>query len=141
VEDFTGNYPEVKLRVVVALGGAVREGLLQQGSIDLGVIYGPIDARNLHMHALWEESLVLLSRPEQQPDERPLSFRRLRDLPLILPTGAHGLRSVLERHSEALGHALRSAIDRLSLAPNCTGTIEPGASGVKVMMPSPPLQR
>lgn len=115
VERFREAHSQVKLRVVVALGGSVREGLLT-GQLDLGVMYGPVDRRNLRTEELWTESLVLLSACGKAPaTSGALGFAQLRELPLVLPTGDHGLRRVLELHSAAMGHDLQSAVDVDSL--------------------------
>lgn len=97
-ETYRARYPRVRLRLVVALSGAVRDGLLG-GTLDLGVLYQPIRSAALEAAELWTETLWWIGPPGELAADRPVDFRSVAARPLILPGPAHGLRRVVEDYA------------------------------------------
>lgn len=91
-------YPNVRLVVAEAMSGFVRDWLME-GQIDLAVVYSPVTEEGVRSEVLLDEELVLFSAPgawAQSGDAKTL----LGHSPLILPSGSHGLRRLLERELE-----------------------------------------
>ncbi|CCQ75684.1 LysR family transcriptional regulator [Magnetospira sp. QH-2] len=115
LRDFHVSYPEVKVRVVVALSGAIHEALLR-GRVDLGVLYHPLRSANLGAEDLWAEDLDLVA-PAQlnfHPD-RPVTLAEIAAHPLVLPGARHGLRVIIEAAAVRRGLTLQVAMEVESL--------------------------
>ncbi len=94
------RYPDVRLHVVESLSGHLT-GMLNARQLDLAILFDSQAGRRWSVMPLLEEKLFLIEslRPEAATAvKRPkrLSVAQLAGLPLILPTGSHGLRSTLE---------------------------------------------
>lgn len=99
--------PKVTLCVAEAMSGYVLDWL-RQGRVDFGLLYHPVDDRNLRSVALLSEMLVLFGPVEAptgtaSPAEGPVPFARCAGLPLILPSSGHGLRDLVEEAAAARG--------------------------------------
>jgi LysR family tcuABC transcriptional regulator len=111
------RYPDVRLHMVESLSGHLI-GMLNARQLDLAMLFDSQTGRRLSVMPLLEEKLFLMaSRPPGQavaakPPKR-ISVAQLAGLPLILPTGLHGLRSTLE-----------SAFARAKCKPNVVAEID-----------------
>jgi LysR family transcriptional regulator, nitrogen assimilation regulatory protein len=87
--------PNISLRIVDAYTGHLLEWI-ERGELDGAILYGPTPA-GLNATKLLEDELMLVG-PPQSPiaSEGAVDFRRLGELPLILPSPSHGLRILLE---------------------------------------------
>ncbi len=87
--------PKVTLRIVDAYSGHLQEWL-EHGKLDAAILYGPNPA-GLNATKLLEDELVLVgaARSEILRDDA-VECRKLEDLPLILSSPAHGLRTLIE---------------------------------------------
>lgn len=107
--------PSVSLRLVEAFSGQVR-AMLDEGSIDLGLLYDVEPLDHLSVERLSSEELFLVGPPGRLGgvDSRS-TVGDLSALPLILPGPQHGLRQFLDREAQRLGFRLRvvSEIDSL----------------------------
>jgi LysR family tcuABC transcriptional regulator len=116
MEAMRKRYPDVRLHMVESLSGHLAD-MLNARQLDLAVLF---DSRIHASHALqrarrWtvlplmEEDLFLMRsrNGNAAPTDGATSLNALKDLPLILPTGPHGLRSTLD-----------AAFSRAGLAPN-----------------------
>ncbi len=94
------RYPDVRLHVVESLSGHLT-GMLNARQLDLAMLFDSQAGRRWSVMPLLEEKLFLIEsrRPELATTlktPRRMSVAQLAGLPLILPTGLHGLRSTLE---------------------------------------------
>lgn len=89
------KYPKIKLIIAEAMSGFVLEWL-EHRRIDLAVLYSDNPAPGYSSKALLREELVMLIPPEAAPD-CPTVEEAIEDMPLILPSSAHGLRMMLEQ--------------------------------------------
>lgn len=109
------TFPKVTLRIAEAMSGYVLDWL-RQGRVDLGLLYGLPDDKDLRATGLLVETLVVFGAPEP-PDGRHhppgdvLPFADLAPLPLILPSPGHGLRDLLDAAAAARGVRLTTEID------------------------------
>ena len=91
------RYPDVRLHVVESLSGHLT-AMLNARQLDLAMLFDSQAGRRLSVMPLLEEKLFLIEsrRAAGSPTRKRLSVAQLAGLPLILPTGSHGLRSTLE---------------------------------------------
>ena len=91
------RYPDVRLHVVESLSGHLT-AMLNARQLDLAMLFDSQAGRRLSVMPLLEEKLFLIEsrRAASAPARKRLSVAQLAGLPLILPTGLHGLRSTLE---------------------------------------------
>ena len=115
------RYPEVRLHMVSALSGHLTS-LLNARQLDLAILFDTQSARRWSVMPLLEEQLFLI-QSRQQPvapqiqHEVPISLVQLQQVPLILPSGSHGLRSSIMASFTSAGFQSQMAmeIDSLSL--------------------------
>ena len=111
------RYPDVRLHVVESLSGHLT-GMLNARQLDLAILFDSQAGRRWSVMPLLEEKLFLIEsrHPEAVAAVKPpkrMSVAQLAGLPLILPTGSHGLRSTLE-----------SAFARAKCKPNVVAEID-----------------
>ncbi|NML85117.1 LysR substrate-binding domain-containing protein [Polaromonas sp.] len=94
------RYPDVRLHMVESMSGHVT-AMLNSRQLDLAVLFDTGVARRWSVMPLLEEKLFLIG--PRQPGEVGTPQRagttrmaHLNGVPLILPTGSHGLRSTLD---------------------------------------------
>ncbi|WP_271270285.1 LysR family transcriptional regulator [Aliamphritea hakodatensis] len=112
VEAFHRRYPNVKLRVIQLLSGALEKALLEN-RIDMGILYAGALSANLNTQLIWQESMQLITPADDLPINRQhpqvlsseITLSKALTLPQILPNRPHGLRALLER--EAFRHNLQ----------------------------------
>jgi LysR family tcuABC transcriptional regulator len=98
------RYPDVRLHMVESLSGHL-SSMLNARQLDLAILFdSPIrasqhlqTARRWRVMPLIEEDIFLIAARQTRKKSAPESLRmaQLKDEPLILPTGPHGLRSTL----------------------------------------------
>jgi LysR family transcriptional regulator, nitrogen assimilation regulatory protein len=87
--------PKVTLRIVDAYSGHLQDWL-ECGRLDAAILYGPTPA-GLNATKLLEDELVLVGAAQSAVlSENAVECRKMQDLPLILSSPAHGLRSLIE---------------------------------------------
>ena len=115
------RYPEVRLHMVSALSGHLTS-LLNARQLDLAILFDTHNARRWSVMPLLEEQLFLI-QSRQQPvapqiqHAAPISLQQLQQVPLILPSGSHGLRSSIMASFTSAGFQSQMAmeIDSLTL--------------------------
>lgn len=131
------RYPSILLNVVEGMSGHLGQ-MMRLGQLDLAVLFSSDVAPDVSVDALLEEELfVMLPRHSSLvPAWRTsISIVEAAALPLILPTGAHGLRRRIAAEFEQRNLPLHivAEIDSLSLLMNCVyegigATIKPMAA-------------
>ena len=110
------RYPKIKLRIAEAMSGFVLEWM-RDARIDLAVLYRNVDDRGIAMVRILEEELVFFGPKEPVADVAlpmpgtVLDYHLIAQLPLILPSEAHGLRELLERQAISFDLRLNTIID------------------------------
>jgi len=133
------RYPDVRLHLVESMSGHLT-GMLNARQLDLAVLFDTGTAKRWSVMPLLEEKLYLM-RPraagEPAASEAPAltSMAQLEGIPLILPTGAHGLRSTLDAAFAQAGikPQLVAEVDSLGMLMDavCAGlgsTVQPWAA-------------
>jgi LysR family nitrogen assimilation transcriptional regulator len=99
IEAASVRYPQVRIRVVEAMSGYIRDWL-KRGDVDLAMIYSTSGPRGLAVHhGLSEEICLFASTGMAGPSVPPCGAVRLSEvasLPLVLPGSGHGLRELVE---------------------------------------------
>jgi LysR family transcriptional regulator, regulatory protein for tcuABC len=109
------KYPDVRLQIVESLSGHLAS-MLNARQLDLAVLYGAHTARRWSTTPLLEERLFFIqsrTAPVLPSAAASLSLSDLGGVPLIVPTGSHGLR-----------HALDAAFTRANLQPTLAAEID-----------------
>lgn len=130
------RYPDVRLHMVESLSGHLTN-MLNARQLDLAVLFDANAARRWSVMPLLEERLFLI-RSRQGLGAMPAASAHiadLADLPLILPTGPHGLRSTLDAAfaRARIRPVLAAEIDSLALlmdavAAGLGATLQPWAA-------------
>ncbi|WJS04778.1 LysR family transcriptional regulator [Roseibium aggregatum] len=103
------RFPRITLNITEAMSGFVGDWLTE-GKIDLAVLYSRSKDARIRSELLLEEELVVLWPADA---ERPLemNMEALDKVPMVLPSGAHGLRVLIDRTFQALGFAPEIAME------------------------------
>jgi DNA-binding transcriptional LysR family regulator len=104
------RFPQTRLRFAEGLSGSMFSWL-SSGNIDVAVLYLPMQASGLKIDTLLHEQLRLIVPGDQADIESEFPVRRLGDVPLILPSAPHGLRSLAESLANRVGISLHVAME------------------------------
>lgn len=122
VRKIRANYPSILLNVVEGMSGHIGH-MLRHGELDLAVLFSNDVAPDLTVEPLLEEELFIII-PEHSklvPQRRKsITIAEAAEIPLILPTGSHGLRKRIAAEFENRGLTTNvvAEIDSLSLVMN-----------------------
>jgi LysR family tcuABC transcriptional regulator len=139
------RYPDVRLHLVENLSGHLTQ-MLNARQLDLAVLFQSEAARRWSVMPLLDEALFVIGAatlpglPAQSEGEGDaVRLDALGDLPLILPSGPHGLRALLNQSFQRAGLVPQvvAEIDGLALLMDavCAGlgaTIQPGAAAARL---------
>lgn len=131
------RYPSILLNVVEGMSGHLGQ-MMRTGQLDLAVLFSGDVASDVSVDLLLEEELFVLL-PKQSAlvaaRRKSITIAEAAALPLILPTGEHGLRRRIaaEFDQRNLSPHIVAEIDSLSLLMNCVyegigATIKPMAA-------------
>ncbi|MBT2302817.1 LysR family transcriptional regulator [Variovorax paradoxus] len=133
------RYPDVRLHMVESLSGHL-SAMLNARQLDLAILFNTQTATRWSVMPLLEEKLLLIRARRHMSASAATSTRsiptaRLAKLPLILPTGTHGLRSVIDAAfvREGIAPHLVAEIDSLAMLMDTVdagfgATVQPGAA-------------
>ncbi len=134
------RYPAVRLHLVESLSGHLTD-MLNARRLDLAVLFRTEDARRWSVMPLLQERLFVIGAPTLaglKPGGR-IRLSALGPLPLILPSGPHGLRSTLDAAFAAAGAVphVRAEIDSLAMLMDAVraglgATVQPGAATARI---------
>jgi LysR family transcriptional regulator, regulatory protein for tcuABC len=137
------RYPDVRVHLVEALSGELT-AMLNARRLDLAVVFETESARRWSVQPLLDESLALMARPDLPglpagADGSRVRLRELAAVPLVLPTGSHGLRAVLGAAFAAARVQPRIVleVDGLSalmaaVQAGLAATIQPGSAALRL---------
>lgn len=117
------KYPGIVLNVVEGMSGHLAQ-MMRQSQLDMAVLFGDDLVPDVHCELLLEEELFVLV-PDDSPHvgraQASLTLEETAQLPLILPTGMHGLRKrvIKEFAQRRLEAHVVAEIDSLSLLMHC----------------------
>lgn len=113
------RYPDVRLHMVSALSGHLTS-LLNARQMDIAILFDTQSARRWRVMPLLEEQLFLIQSRQcpVAPKIRhgaPVTLAQLQQVPLILPSGSHGLRSSVMASFTSAGFQSQMAMEIDSL--------------------------
>lgn len=117
------KFPEVRLTISDAMSGYILNWL-REGLIDIAVLYVPVEEPQFKSDLLLSEELVLLA-PNTTALPPALVPDALARLPLILPSPAHGLRTLLDGWARQHGITLQAKVELDSYS-NIKALVESG---------------
>ncbi|WP_085317798.1 LysR family transcriptional regulator [Derxia lacustris] len=134
------RHPDVRLRLVESLSGNLAS-MLATRQLDLAVLFATDGTQRWSVQPLLTERLFLLGARELPglPREPQVTLGRLAGVPLIMPTGQHGLRSIINAGFARAGFTpdVTFEIDGLAVLMDAVraglgATIQPGAASVRL---------
>lgn len=130
------RYPDVRLHLVESLSGYLAS-MLSARQIDLAVLFRAEPAQRWSVMSLLDERLFIIGAGdlEGMPTSASVRLKNLGKLPLILPSGTHGLRSLLSSAFTRAAYEpnIVAEVDGLALLMDAVrkgigATIQPGAA-------------
>jgi len=130
------RYPEVRLRMVESLSGYL-SSMLGARQIDLAILFHEEPAQRWSVMPLLDERLFVIGAPDLagMPRGKQVRVAKLGALPLILPSGPHGLRTLLSASFRQARYEPRivAEVDGLAMLMDAVrgglgATIQPGAA-------------
>jgi LysR family nitrogen assimilation transcriptional regulator len=111
--------PDVRLRIVESMSGYIIDWL-REGRLDLGLVFGVKSISGVQLEPLIEEDLYLAADSNETlapllDENGEVPLHRLASLPMILPTGHHGLRRLFDETAQRHGVTRVSRIEIDSL--------------------------
>lgn len=103
------RYPRIRLNIAEAMSGFIADWL-EEGIVDLAVLYEPSRSQSAASTRLLEEELVVLW-PAETDCLAEMSLSALRDLPMVLPSRLHGLRLLVDRACAEHGFSPNVALE------------------------------
>jgi LysR family nitrogen assimilation transcriptional regulator len=149
---FRLKMPDAQLSISEGLSSAMQENL-QNGRLDIAVLYNPSQVAGIEHTPLGQEELLLVQpRPpglQEDPPPPAISLQEVAALPLVIPTRPNAIRMHVESEMAAIGcrpliapgpggrrcrlrhlaaqrrHALGAAIGVFGAAPETTSPVHP----------------
>lgn len=141
------RYPEVKLRLVESLSGNLGS-MLNARQLDLAILFDTRAAQRWSVLPLLDEAIFLIGLG-QMPELRAMTLAarmpvsRLAEVPLVLPSSAHGLRAIVDSTfaQARLEPRIVLEVDGLAVlmdavSAGIAATIQPGAAVARLAQPS-----
>ena len=103
VERFHAEFPGAAITVVEGLSMRLREWLVA-GRVDVAILFDPPHTPQIQTETLLREPLVLIST---QPLPAKMKLAEVAERRLVMPSGPHALRQLLEQHTQPRGLPLK----------------------------------
>ncbi|TQS70724.1 LysR family transcriptional regulator [Rhodobacteraceae bacterium] len=104
-------FPKVQLRLVEAMSGYLYDWV-EAGELDIAITFNGSDTETVRSCPIFQEEMMLIGAAQQMeglPD--PFPIERVPELPLIMTSARHTLRSNLENQIEARGLKLNIRLE------------------------------
>ncbi|MDF8359769.1 LysR family transcriptional regulator [Achromobacter anxifer] len=112
VQAMNERYPDIRLHLVEALSGHLSD-MLNGRLLDLAIVFQAESARRWSVTPLLDEPLFLLARPDMPglPVGDTTRIEAIAHLPLVLPSGRHGLRALVNNAFQQSGRTPLVAVE------------------------------
>ncbi len=112
VQAMNERYPDIRLHLVEALSGHLSD-MLNGRMLDLAIVFQAESARRWSVTPLLDEPLFLLARPGMPglPAGETTRIEAIAHLPLVLPSGRHGLRALVNNAYQQSGRTPLVAVE------------------------------
>lgn len=154
VAQFANNHPAISLRIEELMADEV-ENRVEDGTVQVGLSFGPITNVNLEFEELFQEELVLVvSKQHELAGNKEIHMKDLDNFPLLMLSKGYCTRRLWDYYAQEVGIQSKiiaemntiSAILR-AVEPTRTGTILPrlaldnglatNLSGINLCQPTP----
>lgn len=100
---FKKLHPQVDISLEINNTEKIRKHILDT-SLDIGLVEGPVQGKDLHIEKFLEDELVLIIPPNHPwANKEKISVFELKDYPFIMREKGSGTREVIERSLEKVG--------------------------------------
>jgi len=112
VQAMNERYPDIRLHLVEALSGHLSD-MLNGRMLDLAIVFQAESARRWSVTPLLDEPLFLLAKPDMAglPAGETTRIEAIAHLPLVLPSGRHGLRALVNNAYQQSGRTPLVAVE------------------------------
>jgi DNA-binding transcriptional LysR family regulator len=111
---FRLKMPDAQLSISEGLSSAMQENL-QNGRLDIAVLYNPTRVQGIEHTPLGKEELLLVQpRPaglQEDPPPTPIRLQDVAALPLVIPTRPNAIRMLVESEMAAMGCSPQIALE------------------------------
>ena len=95
---YQSSFPHVKVRLHVANTNAIIN-MVENNEIDIGIVEGPVNNKNLITEVVWDDELVAVSQTQHElASHNKVDAKALADHPFISREEGAGTREVVENH-------------------------------------------
>lgn len=135
------RYPDIRLRLVESLSGNLAS-MIASRQLDLAILFQAQRAERWSVMPLLDERLFLIAKEGifSSPQSSQVRLEDINGLPLIMPSGSHGLRALLDKALNHDGGSLNvvAEIDGLAILMDAVragygATVQPGAALARLM--------
>jgi LysR family tcuABC transcriptional regulator len=135
------RYPDIRLHLVESLSGNLAS-MIASRQLDLAILFQADRAARWSVMPLLDERLFLIAKNGMSglPQSRQVRLEDIAGLPLIMPSGPHGLRALLNKASNHEHGALNviAEVDGLAILMDAVragygATIQPGAAVARLI--------
>ncbi len=102
--------PDATVSIAEGLSLQLQDQLIG-GHLDVALLYNPAWSPELECASVLEEDFFLVAQAGPGATGAPVSLRELAQLPLIIPTRSHAIRTLVESRLAALGHRPTIALE------------------------------
>ena len=96
VSAVAASYPGIRMRIAMGYAGTLQQWL-ETGEIDAALLYGVERSPNIHAKPLLDEALWVVGAPSARlRRQKPVPLASLAGQALILPSGPHGIRTLVD---------------------------------------------
>lgn len=109
------DHPGIEMRVLTAYSGHLRQWL-DDGDLDVSLLYNLTDTTSLHVMPLVREQLWAVAPPGQLRPDAPVAFAEFTAHPLVMPAAGHGLRRLIDDAARLAGTEPEITVQTNSMA-------------------------
>ena len=133
VSAVAAKYPGIQMRIAMGYAGTLRQWL-ETGEIDAALLYGVGRTPTINAQPLLEEELWVVGAPGAKlRRQKPVSLASLVGQPLILPSGPHGIRTLVDHACAVSNVELTIAVETNAMS--IQKSLVVGGHGLTILPP------
>ena len=103
VSALRAKYPGIRTRIAMGYAGTLQQWL-ENGEVDVALLYGVERMPGIQTTPLLKEALWVVGPPSAKlRKQNPVPVAKLANVPLILPSGPHGIRTLVDHACAVAG--------------------------------------
>lgn len=104
------EFPRSVIRFVEGLGSHI-VSMLQDGEVDVALLYQPIQSKMIEYEPILQEDLYCICPASAPIAHKKISGAQLLELPMVLPSTVHGLKTWIEGLAQDIGRTPNISIE------------------------------